>query len=247
MRKMPFLLDGKGKKWYDDSMDNNIEISKNIAKNLIFYRKEAGFTQAELAEKINYSDKSISKWESGNGVPDVYTLMQMAELYGVTLNDLVGEGTPVLPTKERRGLRAGIMLLASGIVWLVATCLYVLIRLIKPGEDWWFIFLYAIAVNAIVIIVFACVWKYRVVNFLAVSALIWTGMLCLHITLKLIFQRFGGDQRPLWLLYILGVPLQILEIMWGFFRSRLRRKKQARKEKFHDEKEESTETAEITK
>lgn len=244
---MPFSLDGKGKKWYDGSMDNNTEISKNIAKNLIFYRKEAGFTQAELAEKINYSDKSISKWESGNGVPDVYTLMQMAELYGVTLNDLVGEGTPVLPTKERRGLRGWIMLLASGIVWLVATCLYVLIQLIKPGEDWWFIFLYAIAVNAIVIIVFACVWKYRVVNFLAVSALIWTGMLCLHITLKLIFQRFGGDQRPLWLLYILGVPLQILEIMWGFFRSRLRRKKQARKEKFHDEKEESTETAEITK
>ena len=250
MRKMPFSLDGKGKKWYDDSMDNNIEISKNIAKNLIFYRKEAGLTQAELAEKINYSDKSISKWESGNGVPDVYTLMQMAELYGVTLNDLVGEGTPVLPTKERRGLRAGIMLLASGIVWLVATCLYVLIRLIKPGEDWWFLFLYAVFANAIVIIVFASIWKYRVVNFLAVSALIWTGMLCLHITLKFIFQRFGGDERPLWLLYILGVPLQVLEIMWGFFRSRLRKKKQTGKGVSHEpkeEKEEKTESTEITK
>ncbi len=250
MRKMPFPLDEKGKKWYDGSMDNNTEISKNIAKNLIFYRKEAGFTQAELAEKINYSDKSISKWESGNGVPDVYTLMQMAELYGVTLNDLVGEGTPVLPTKERRGLRAGIMLLASGIVWLVATCLYVLIRLIKPGEDWWFLFLYAVFANAIVIIVFASIWKYRVVNFLAVSALIWTGMLCLHITLKFIFQRFGGDERPLWLLYILGVPLQVLEIMWGFFRSRLRKKKQTGKGVFHEtkeEKEEKTEATEITK
>ena len=71
-KKSFFGLDEKGKKWYDGSMDNNTEISKNIAKNLMFYRKEAGFTQAELAEKINYSDKSVSKWESGNGVPDVY-------------------------------------------------------------------------------------------------------------------------------------------------------------------------------
>lgn len=241
-KKSFFGLDEKGKKWYDGSMDNNTEISKNIAKNLMFYRKEAGFTQAELAEKINYSDKSVSKWESGNGVPDVYTLVQMAELFGVTLNDLVGEGTPVLPTKERRGLRAGIMLLASGIVWLVATCLYVLIRLIKPGTDWWFIFLYAVAANAIVIIVFACVWKYRVLNFFAVSALIWTGMLCLHITLKIIFQHFGGDERPLWLLYILGVPLQILEIMWGYFRARMRMRRETKakdktKEKMPENKE----------
>ena len=239
-KNLSFTLDGRTKKRYNGNMENNTEISKNIAKNLIFYRKEAGLTQAELAEKINYSDKSVSKWESGNGVPDVYTLMQMAELYGVTLNDLVGEGTPVLPTKERRGLRGWIMLLASGIVWLVATCLYVLVRFFKPDADWWFIFLYAIAVNAIVIIVFACVWKYRVLNFFAVSALIWTGMLCLHITLKLLFQRFGGDERPLWLLYILGVPLQILEIMWVFFRSRLRKKKQASKGK---DKEKSAENA----
>ena len=69
-KKSFFGLDEKGKKWYDGSMDNNTEISKNIAKNFMFYRKEAGFTQAELAEKINYSDKSVSKWESGNGVPD---------------------------------------------------------------------------------------------------------------------------------------------------------------------------------
>ncbi len=191
----------------------------------MYYRKAAGLTQAELAEKINYSDKSVSKWESGNGVPDVYTLMQLAELYGVTLNDLVGEGTPVLPTKERRGLRGWIMLLASGIVWLVATCCYVLVELIRPGADWWLIFLYALLANAIVIVTFASVWKYRFVNFLAVSALIWVAILCLHFTLREAFMHFGGNARPLWLLYILGAPLQVLECMWGLFRSKLRSKK----------------------
>ena len=205
-------------------MENISETNKIIAKNLTYYRKAAGWTQAELAEKINYSDKSVSKWESGNGAPDVYTLLLIAELYGVTLNDLVGEGTPTLPTKERRGLRGWIILLASGIVWLVATCFYVLVQLIRPGSDWWLIFMYAILINAVVIVTFASVWKYRFLNFLAVSALIWVSMLCLHLTLSNIFTYFGHGERPFWLLYILGVPLQILECMWGLFRSKLHKK-----------------------
>ena len=76
-------------------MENANEINKKIAQNLIYYRKAAGLTQAELAEKINYSDKSVSKWESGNGIPDVYTLLQLAKLYNVTLSVLVGEEQPV--------------------------------------------------------------------------------------------------------------------------------------------------------
>ena len=190
-----------------------------------FYRKAAGLTQAELAEKINYSDKSISKWESGNGAPDVYTLLQLAQLYGVTLNDLVGEGTPTLPTKERRGLRGWIILLASGIVWLVATCLYVVSRLIHPGSDWWLIFMCAIVVNAIVVIVFAGIWKYRLLHFLAVSALIWSSMLCLHLSLSNYFEYYGYGERPFWLFYILGAPLQCLECMWGLFRVKIKKKK----------------------
>ena len=208
-------------------MENISETNKLIAKNLSFYRKASGLTQAELAEKINYSDKSISKWESGNGIPDVYTLLQLAQLYGVTLNDLVGEGTPTLPTKERRGLRGWIILLASGIVWLVATCLYVLTQLIHPGSDWWLIFMYAIVANAIVVIVFASIWKYRLLNFLAISALIWTSMLCLHLTLSTIFAQNGETNRAFWLFYILGAPLQCLECMWGLFRSKIRQRKAA--------------------
>ena len=209
-------------------MDTINEINQKIAANISFYRKQLGMTQAELAEKINYSDKSVSKWESGNGVPDVYTLMQLAELYGVTLNDLVGEGTPTLPTKERRGLRGWIILLASGIVWLVATCLYVLMQLIRTGSDWWLIFMYAILGNAIVVIVFASVWKYRFLNFIAISVLIWVSMLCLHLSLSNIFNHFGYPERPFWLLYILGVPLQVLECIWGLFRSKIYKKKRSK-------------------
>ena len=73
-------LDELEKKCYYYIMDNIREINEKIAQNLAYYRKAAGLTQAELAQKINYSDKSVSKWESGGGVPDVYILMQLADL-----------------------------------------------------------------------------------------------------------------------------------------------------------------------
>ena len=243
-KKCPYILDGKGEKWYDDIMENVTETNKLIGKNLTFYRKAAGLTQAELAEKINYSDKSVSKWESGNGAPDVYTLLQLAALYGVTLNDLVGEGTPTLPTKERRGLRGWIILLASGIVWLVATCLYVFTQLIRPGSDWWLIFMYAIVANAIVVVVFASIWKYRVLNFLTISLLIWSSMLSLHLSLNNVFEYYGYQERPFWLFYILGAPLQCLVCMWGLFRAKIRQKKAA---DFLDGVKEDLETADEEK
>lgn len=227
-------LDGRGKKCYYSSMENNNEINKIIAKNLTTYRKKAGLTQAELAEKINYSDKSVSKWESGNGVPDVYTLTQLAQLYGVTLNDFVGEQAPTEKEKKlkgtMRGLHAWIMLLSSGIVWLVATCFFVMMQLWLPGKEWWLAFLYAVWVNAIVLIVFAGVWKYRTLNFLSVTTLIWMVLTCAYLTVKFIARRFGETSLDaLWMLFLLGIPLQLLECMWTYFRARSRRLKAVRK------------------
>lgn len=240
-------LDEAGKKWYDSTMENNIEINKIIAKNLMTYRKKAGLTQAELAEKINYSDKSVSKWESGNGVPDVYTLMLLAKLYGVTLNDFVGEQAPTEKEKRMRGTMRGfhgwIMLLSSGIVWLVATCFFVMMQLWLPGREWWVAFLYAVWANAIVLIVFSAIWKYRVVNFISVTALIWMVLTSAHLTIKFVAGRCGIEFEALWMLYLLGIPLQALECMWTYFRARARRLKAVRRltqkkdEKLENEKE----------
>lgn len=209
-------------KWYDYSMENTIEINRKIAKNLMHYRKAAGFTQAELAEKINYSDKSISKWESGNGVPDIYTLMQLAELYGVTVDTLIGDGMPVAMQKKKMGLQLLIILLSSGIVWLVATFLFVVMELIMPSFGWWIFFLYAIPANAIVTLVYSAIWKYRTLNFISVSTIIWTTLTCFVLTANMI----AGDRiRSIWIIFLIGIPLQTLEILWVFFRTLFRRSK----------------------
>ena len=208
-------------------MENNTEINKIIAKNLTFYRKEAGLTQAELAEKINYSDKSVSKWESGNGVPDVYTLMQLAELYGVTLNDLVRADEPVKKQPRPKNSHVWIMLLSSAIVWVVATGLFIAMQLLLPRvAPWWFAFLYAVAANAIVLIVFAGIWKYKATHFAAITTLIWSAITSVYLTLSFVFKSNNMDYSALWLLFLLGAPLQILECFWGLFRAKKSREKQ---------------------
>ena len=206
-------------------MENCNEINQKIAKNLIHYRKAAGLTQAEVAEKINYSDKSVSKWESGNGVPDVYTLVQLADLYGITLNEFVGEEAKALPTgqpsqtKKSHWLHILIMLLSAGIVWLVAIFSFALCTIINPNGAWWLIYLYAVLIAAIVTLVYAAIWKYRIVNFLSVSTIIWMALACLYLTIRVLVGNFPA----LWCIFLIGAPLQVLEILWAFFRT-LRRK-----------------------
>lgn len=206
-------------------MDNNIEINQKIAKKLIYYRKAAGLTQAELAEKINYSDKSVSKWESGNGVPDVYTLMQLAQLYGVSINAFVDDEIPTQQRKQTRGLHILIMLLSSGIVWLVASWLFVSFRLLKPGHAWWLAFIYAIVANAIVLLVYASIWRHRILNFICVTVLIWTTLLSIYLSVRILAGGQGMVLDGLWCVFLLGIPLQVLEVLWVFFRTLLRKQK----------------------
>ena len=102
-----------------------------VAENLAELRRAKGWTQAELAEKINYSDKSVSKWERGEGLPDLKVLMQLAELYGVTLDCFVTKGAaeqklaePTVPWRQRAGFRVVLDLLTVSIVYLLATVAY---------------------------------------------------------------------------------------------------------------------------
>ncbi len=220
------MLDERREKWYHSSMENSIEINRKIAKNLTYYRKTAGLTQAELAEKINYSDKSVSKWESGNGVPDVYTLIQLAELYGVTIDTLLGDGAPIRVKKKTRSLRVLVMLLSSGIIWLIATCFFVSMQFFMPGRAWWISFIYAVFTNAVVLLVYSAIWKYRTLRFVAVTVIIWIGLTCLYLTVKFIDIRLGRvDDGPLWSVFLMGIPLQVLEVLWEFFRTVFRKSK----------------------
>ena len=108
-------------------------------------RKKKGYTQKQLAEKLNISDKTISKWECGNGFPEVSLLLPLCEELGITVNDLLSgelvsgedyqkkaEDNMVEMIKEREAnkrqfvltLTLGGVSLVSFITLLIVVCVY---------------------------------------------------------------------------------------------------------------------------
>ena len=126
-----------------------------IANNISELRKIHGYTQFELAEKLNYSDKSISKWERGDSIPDIAVLKEIADLFGVSLDYLVesehkikNEPKQKIKVKmQNHGFITGICII---LVWLIATITYVMIDITtKNISGHWLSFVYAIPVSMI--------------------------------------------------------------------------------------------------
>ena len=61
-----------------------------LGENLQAYRKKAGLSQEEFAEKCEVSRQAIAKWESGESIPTIDKLIFLADFYGITLDELVG-------------------------------------------------------------------------------------------------------------------------------------------------------------
>ena len=184
------------------------KLREYFARNLAHYRKALGLTQIELAEKLNYSDKSISKWERGDGLPDLAVTVQLAEIFGLTVNDLIAE-------KPRRRLMTTrnkiiITLLSMGIAWLVATVLFFLCEIIFPDiKLWWLFYIYAIPISAIVGIVFSCIWWKKIHLLAAISTLIWSVALCVMLT-----GSVAAAVPKISLIFIVAAVVQILTILW---------------------------------
>ncbi len=178
-------------------------------------------TQLELAEKLNYSDKSVSKWEQGNGIPDVRILMQLAELYGVSLDDLVREHTekPVLPRRAKRSQRTVTVLLSAGLCWLVAVVAFVLVGIFAPQfKNAWLFFVYAVPATSIVTLVFSSIWHDKFWRVFSVSVLVWSILACIYLTCLVCLPWEVNLQYNTWLVFLIGVPLQILALFFFVWR-----------------------------
>lgn len=201
------------------------ELTRVVAENLAKYRKAANLTQSELAEKLNYSDKSVSKWEQGNGMPDVLVLYKLAQLYGVTVNDFLvlhEEERPKMQKKKNTVNRGLILVLSVGLVWLVAVVAFVFLRLILPDMSYaWMGFIFALPVSCIVGVVLCCVWKFYILRSVTASALIWTSIAGVYLLLRLLLP----EAKNLAMLFFIGIPLQALAVIWFVFRQRVHKKK----------------------
>lgn len=77
---------------------DQIKTGKFIAQ----MRKEQGLTQSQLADKLFISNKTISKWETGKGLPEVSIMLPLCEILGINVNELLtGEKIPIAEYKEK--------------------------------------------------------------------------------------------------------------------------------------------------
>lgn len=190
-------------------MENIENLKSIIANNLTYYRKKAGITQQELAEKLNYSDKSVSKWERGEGVPDIYILKQIADLFEVTVNDLIESRSSAPQKLNKKKNKILICLESIGLVWLIATLVFAILKIIFP--DKYIIeysFLYAVPISFIILYIFNRIWfKKNYINFISISLLFWTAMFSFYWTIKEFFTNFE-------VFFFIGIPFQIIVIFW---------------------------------
>jgi transcriptional regulator with XRE-family HTH domain len=173
-----------------------------IGKKLLYLRKKNKLTQAELAEKLNYSDKAISKWEKGESLPPVEVFYNISKLYGVSLDYIIGDETidpQPIKTDDRKRIYLNITHLAVVSVWFVALLLFVLFDIITHTSQW-MVFAWAVPASFVVALVFDCVWHNRKGLFWLISLLIWSILLCF--TLQ--FLTFN-----IWKILLVGIPVQI--------------------------------------
>ena len=200
------------------------KLKYQIGANIAAYRKRAGLTQAGLAEKLNYSDKAVSKWERGESVPDVLTLMQLAAQFDITVNDLLVDpealpGNPGTLEKamtqvsekalKRKANKNVILALSSTLVWFVALFAFVVLSSFDFLEKYsCLLFFYAIPANAIVLLSLRSAWHDFRWNQMLISLIVWGSLLSIFMIILTVYHY------NFWKIFLLGIPGQIAIFLW---------------------------------
>ena len=183
------------------------ELKLITASNIINLRTQAGMTQAELGSKLNYSDKTISKWERAEAIQDAFVLKQMGELFGVSVDKLLSshdEWKPI-PTEEPETEQVSystgrIIAIAVIGVWTLALTAFVALWLV--GLIVWQVFVAALPISILVYMVLICVFHRKrylqhVIAVFVLSLFVAGFLLC--------YPRY----HP-WQLFLIVIPAEII-------------------------------------
>lgn len=177
------------------------ERKATIASNLIRLRLAAGMTQAEVGEKLNYSDKTISKWERGEVTTDVFVLMEIAALFDVSVDYLIkphAEIEPIVynkPQEPHYNTRAITAIAVLG-VWTLAFLVFLVLW--WSGYVMWLLPVFAVPVSLVVLLVLQSVFHKGHGNRYIIAAIAVSLVTALYLT----FLR----NNP-WQIFLLLIPI----------------------------------------
>lgn len=182
-------------------------IKQIIAANLLELRKMHKMTQQELGQRLNYSDKAISRWEHAETLPDIDTLCKICDIYGVRFEYLLHKeqpkGNPYV-VKSNVANRIIIMFIAACTVWISALVTYMYVKAIL-NVNAWTVFIWAIPITFTVCSV--CnrfFFGNRVLKCVLSSLTMWSLLLSVYLQLL---------EYNAWLLFVIGAPLQAIIIL----------------------------------
>ncbi len=187
-------------------------IKQIIAKNLVELRKKHKLTQQELASKLNYSDKAISRWEHGETLPDIEVLCRICDIYAVRFEYLLQEEQPqsgrnpyVKADMTDRSHKIIISVIAMISVWLLASVLFVYSSTKNPYA--WMVFIWAVPVTSIVGNVCNKKWGTKLIGMILSSLTAWSLILSVYL------QQLVLTGQNMWMFFIVGVPIEALIVL----------------------------------
>lgn len=185
-----------------------MDVKEIFAKKLVVLRKSAGLTQLQLAEKLNYSDKAVSKWERAEAVPDITVLLSIADLFGVSIDSLVKDDIVPIPKKSVKKNRAFITLLVMFAIVAVECVTYIVLQGAIPStRNPIYCFVYPLPIFAIVLTILSGLWFNKTCKMFSVTAVVWTLLLDAFLIVLFVTSKAYG------LIFIIGAPAQLVILL----------------------------------
>ena len=196
-------------------------INEIIGNNIKELRKINKLTQYDLAEKLNYSNKTISRWESGEIIPDVQTINKLSELFEVPLSKMF---EPDISTRYKLGRKYRLQIgnkLAISLLFVLGVWLLALMTFINYTLNYdmviWQIFVWACPTSSIVGIVFNTLWGKKVYNYILYTILNWSLITSLYLSIY---------NYTFWMLFLVGIPIQIgIILCYNIFKNKEKQKR----------------------
>ena len=188
-----------------------MDIKNIIADNLIKLRKKNNLTQGEMAERLNYSDNAVSRWERGEVTPSIETLEQISKIFNIPLTSLFEEDVvKKVDVNEKRQLinKLAVTLIFMSLAWVVATIIYFYSEVIFKF-NFWQIFVWAVPASCLILYPFNNYWGKHVWKFVILSVFVWSVLA----TIYLQFLDYN-----MWLIFIIGIPIQVGLAIWAFIK-----------------------------
>ena len=192
-----------------------------ISKNILSLRKKHKLTQAELADKLNYSDKAISKWERGESLPDAEMLYNIAELFGVEIGYLFEEHEDNQPKEEKdkedkelakRELRAKLIFAVAlaVIVFAILGVVFASVLLTVGVPSFMIAIMYIISSIPSVLLIIEIFTGIRPLFNVVLSVTLWSWTNSVHTILSI---QTGSQKGFAWI-YAIAVVLQTAIIVY---------------------------------